>query len=139
NPSPADGRSDAGSVRRMDGSTAVGGRAPQVARSAGPPGARRAEAHPETRSRTMLTSHMAEHGEAALVATGTGTTGDLAGCLAHFGVSSELIRAALAMLPMMKSVVLYRPSETDAWELGEAAAEEWPNARGGVVGVARGL
>src|SRR5262245_52683989 len=87
----------------------------------------------------MLTIHLAEHGEAALVATGTGKTGDLAGCLAHFGVSSELIRAALATLPMMKSVVLYRPSETDEWELGEAAAEEWPNSRDGVVGVARGL
>jgi hypothetical protein len=87
----------------------------------------------------MLTIHIAEHGEAALVATGTGTTGDLAGCLAHFGVSPEMIRAALATLPLRKSVVLYRPSETDAWEFGEASAEERPDSRGGVVGVARGI
>jgi hypothetical protein len=98
-----------------------------------------ASAHPETRSRKMLTIHIAEAGEAALVATGTGQTGDLAGCLAHFGVSAEMIRAALATLPLRKSVVLYRPSETAAWELGEVSAEERPAARGGVAGVARGI
>jgi hypothetical protein len=76
----------------------------------------------------MLTIHIAEDGEAALVATGTGTTGDLAGCLAHVGVSPELIRAVLATLPLRKNVVLYRLSETDAWELGEVSARGRPRA-----------
>jgi hypothetical protein len=68
----------------------------------------------------MLTMHISEHETPTQAATNTDSTNDLAACLAQYGVSPHLIQSALATLLQVKTLVLYRPTEADAWEIADA-------------------
>ena len=68
----------------------------------------------------MLTMHISEHETPTPAATNTETTDDLATCLALYGVSPSLIQIALATLLQVKTLVLYRPTEADAWEIADS-------------------
>ena len=67
----------------------------------------------------MLTIHISEHETSTQEATNTKSTGDLAACLAQYGVSPRLIQLALATLLQVNTLVLYRPTEADAWEIAD--------------------
>jgi len=68
----------------------------------------------------MLTIHIAEHATPTDAATDTGSTDGLAACLAQYGVAPSLIQLALATLLQVKTLVLYRPTEADAWAIADA-------------------
>ena len=68
----------------------------------------------------MLTMHISEHETPTQAATTTESPDDLAACLAQYGVSPRLIQSALATLRQGKTLVLYRPTEADAWEIADA-------------------
>jgi len=68
----------------------------------------------------MLTIHISEHETPTHAATNTESTDDLATCLAQCGVSPSLIQIALATLLRVKTLVLYRPTEADAWEIADS-------------------
>ena len=65
----------------------------------------------------MLTIHITEADLTALTADGTGSPDGLAVYLAQYGVSHDVIQTALTALPQVKTVVLCKPSEADAWEI----------------------
>jgi hypothetical protein len=67
----------------------------------------------------MLTMHIAEHATPTDAATDTGSPDGLAACLAQYGVAPSLIQRALATLPQAKTLVLYRPTEADAWAIAD--------------------
>jgi hypothetical protein len=68
----------------------------------------------------MLTIHIAEHETPTQTATTSESPADLAACLAQYGVAPRLIQSALATLRQVNTLVLYRPTEADAWELADA-------------------
>jgi len=68
----------------------------------------------------MLTMHISEHETPTQAATNPASPDALAACLAQYGVSPSLIQSALATLRQVKTLVLYRPTETDAWEIADA-------------------
>lgn len=67
----------------------------------------------------MLTIHITEADATALTAAPTGRTDGFVALLAHHGVTPAIIQTALALLPHVKTVVLAKPSEADAWEIAE--------------------
>ena len=67
----------------------------------------------------MLTMHISEHETPTHAATTPASPDDLATCLAQYGVSPHLIQSALITLRQVKTLVLYRPTETDAWEIAD--------------------
>ena len=68
----------------------------------------------------MLTMHISEHETPPQAAPHTTSPDALAACLAQYGVAPHLIQSALATLRQGKTLVLYRPTEADAWELADA-------------------
>jgi hypothetical protein len=68
----------------------------------------------------MLTMHISEHETPTPAATNPESPDDLAACLAQYGVAPRLIQSALATLRQVKTLVLYRPTEADAWEIADA-------------------
>jgi hypothetical protein len=68
----------------------------------------------------MLTMHISEHETPTHAATTTESPDALAACLAQYGVSPRLIQSALATLRQVKTLVLYRLTEADAWEIADA-------------------
>jgi len=68
----------------------------------------------------MLTMHISESETPPPAATNTGSPDGLAACLAQHGVSPSLIQTALAALTQTKTLVLYRPAETDMWQIADA-------------------
>jgi hypothetical protein len=68
----------------------------------------------------MLTIYISEHETPTQAATTTERTADLAACLAQYGVPLPLIQTALATLRQVKTLVLSRPTEADAWEITDA-------------------
>jgi hypothetical protein len=65
----------------------------------------------------MLTIHITEADLTALTADDTGSPDGLAAYLAQYGVSHDVIQTALTALPQVKTVVLCKPSEANAWEI----------------------
>ena len=65
----------------------------------------------------MLTIHITEADLTALTADDTSSPDGLAVYLAQYGVSHDVIQTALTTLPQVKTVVLCKPSEADAWEI----------------------
>jgi hypothetical protein len=65
----------------------------------------------------MLTMHITEADATALTAADPGRPDGLVACLAHYGVAHDVIQTALATLAQVKTVVLYKPSVADAWEM----------------------
>ena len=68
----------------------------------------------------MLTMHIAEQATPTEAATATGRPDGLAACLAQYGVAPSLIQHALATLLQAQTLVLYRPTEADAWAIADA-------------------
>jgi hypothetical protein len=68
----------------------------------------------------MLTIHIAEQETPTHAATTTESPDALAAWLAQYGVAPHLIQSALATLRQVNTLVLYRPTEADAWELADA-------------------
>jgi hypothetical protein len=68
----------------------------------------------------MLTMHISEHETPTQAAPHTASPDALAACLAQYGVSPRLIQSALATLRQGNTLVLYRPTEVDAWEIADA-------------------
>ena len=68
----------------------------------------------------MLTIHISEDETPTDAAADTANPDDFAACLAQYGVSPRLIQSALATLRQVKTLVLYRPTEADAWEIADA-------------------
>ena len=68
----------------------------------------------------MLTMHISEQETPTPAATTTESPAALAACLAQYGVAPRLIQSALAALREVKTLVLYRPTEADAWEIADA-------------------
>ena len=68
----------------------------------------------------MLTMHIAEQVTPTDAATDIGSPDSLAACLAQYGVAPSLIQHALATLPQAQTLVLYRPTEADAWAIADA-------------------
>jgi hypothetical protein len=68
----------------------------------------------------MLTIHISENETPTYAAANTDSTEGLAACLAQYGVAPSLIQSALAALSQVKTLVLYRPTEADAWELADS-------------------
>jgi len=67
----------------------------------------------------MLTMYISEHETPTQAATNPASPDALAACLAQYGVSPRLIQSALATLRQVKTLVLYRPTEADAWEIAD--------------------
>jgi hypothetical protein len=65
----------------------------------------------------MLTIHISEHETPTYATADPASTNDLAACLAQYGVSPSLIQIGVATLRHVKTLVLYRPTEVDAWEI----------------------
>ena len=76
----------------------------------------------------MLSIHISEHETSTPAAADTGSTDGLAACLAQHGVSPSLIQTALAALPQVKTLVLYRPAEAGAWEIADPHMLAEPSA-----------
>jgi hypothetical protein len=76
----------------------------------------------------MLTIHITEADATALTATQTNSPDGFVAFLAHHGVTPAMIQTALAMLPQMKTVVLAKSSEADAWEITEPRLPREPPA-----------
>jgi hypothetical protein len=68
----------------------------------------------------MLTMHISASETPTQTATNTGSADGLAACLAQHGVAPQVIQSALAALAQGKTLVLYRPTEADAWALADA-------------------
>jgi hypothetical protein len=68
----------------------------------------------------MLIMHISEQETPTQAATDPESPDALAACLAQYGVSPRLIQRALATLRQVKTLVLYRPTEADAWEMVDA-------------------
>ena len=68
----------------------------------------------------MLTMHISEHETLTPAAPNTESPDDLAACLALYGVSPSLIQSTLATLLQVNTLVLYRPTEADAWVIADA-------------------
>jgi len=69
----------------------------------------------------------------ALIADDTCSPDGLAAYLGQYGVSHDVIRTALAALPQVKTIVLYKPSEADAREI--AVLRVMMHCAIGVVGI----
>ena len=76
----------------------------------------------------MLTIHITEDDATALTAAQTSHTDGLIAFLAHHGVTPAMIQITLALLPQVKTVVLSKPSEADAWEIAEPRRPREPPA-----------
>jgi hypothetical protein len=68
----------------------------------------------------MLTLHISEEPTPTPTAAALGSADGLAACLAQHGVSPSLIQTTLAALSQVKTLVLYRPTEADMWEIADA-------------------
>ena len=67
----------------------------------------------------MLTIHIAEAEPAACALAAPGRADSLAACLAQHGVPPDVIQTALAALAQVKTVVLCKASDVDAWEIAD--------------------
>ncbi len=65
----------------------------------------------------MLTLHITEADSTGCTTDDTGSPAGLASCLAQYGVSPHVIQTVLDALPQVKTVVLCKPSDADAWEI----------------------
>jgi hypothetical protein len=78
----------------------------------------------------MLTIHIVESEPPPQAAAGTDSTDGLAACLAQYGVSPGMIQAALQALPQLKRLMLWKPTEADAWQIAEPSLPMEPPAQG---------
>jgi hypothetical protein len=70
----------------------------------------------------MLTIHITEDDPTDLATADQSTKEGLAACLAHYGVPHDVIHTALASLAQVKTLILCKPSEYEAWEIQASAA-----------------
>lgn len=67
----------------------------------------------------MLIMHITEADATALTGAQTSSPDSLAAGLAHYGVAPAVMQTALAALLQVKTVVLCKPSDTDAWAMAD--------------------
>jgi hypothetical protein len=69
----------------------------------------------------MLTIHITEDDPDSLATESHGHKDGLAACLAHYGVPHDVIHTALVYLSLVKTLMLCKPSEQEAWQIRASA------------------